>query len=417
MPLRWVNRDGRLLVAARFFRAFAHGSIGVLLAIYLVDLREVSLVHSGLFLSLGLAGGAFFTFFVGLAGDALGRRRLMVYFSLATAAVGVVLVLTDNVPLLLLTAFLGVFSTGGPGGDPVLPLESACLSETCPPQRRTDLFAIAGIVRSAGTALGALAAGLPPICQRAFGLSELAAYQVMILGYALFTALAAILYGLLTRSVEVGSASRWVNPMRLQSSRVIFKLSALFGLDNFASGLVPGTLVSLWFFEHFNIKLGSLAGIFFASHIITAVSLWVAAKLANRIGLVNTMVFTHIPSNLLLIALPFMPYGWLAVIVWQVRAFFQQMDSPTRDSYTMAVVPSEERTAMAVYNNVSRTVASAPSPYIAGAIWSIGLASVPFIACGALRIIYDLTLYVMFRSLKPPEEAQESPEVAQKKQE
>ncbi len=403
MPLGWISRDGWLLIIARLIRAFGQSSVAVLLAIYL-SLQGLSTVYIGLFLTLGLAGGALFTFLEGLVADALGRRRLMVFFALTTGVVGVALAATDNVLLLFLVAFLGTFSVGGPGGDPIQPLEQVSLPETCPPERRTDLFAISGIVRTLGSAFGALAAGLPVIFQSSFDMSEIGSYKVMLLGFTFFMVLSALLYGLLSSSVEVASAERWVSPLRLQSRGIIFKLSGLFAIDNLASGFIVQSLVSLWFFEKHGIELSSIAFIFFASHIITATSLWVAAKLANRIGLINTMVFTHIPASLLLIAVPLVPSAWMAIALWQVRSFFQQMDAPTRQSYTMAVVPQNERTAMAVYNSVSRTSAMSTGPTISGAVWSIGAAAVPFIACGVLKIVYDLSLFFMFRGLKAPEE-------------
>ena len=403
MPLRWISRDGWLLIIARLIRSFGQSSVAVLLAIYLT-LQGLSTVYIGLFLTLGLAGGAFFTFLEGLAADVVGRRRLMVYFALTTGAVGLALAATDNVLLLFMVAFLGTFSVGGPGGDPIQPLEQASLPETCLPERRTDLFAISGIVRTLGSAFGALAAGLPVIFQGSFDMSEVGSYKVMLLGFTFFMVLSALLYGLLSSSVEVASAERWVSPLRLQSRGIIFKLSGLFAVDNLASGFIVQSLVSLWFFEKHGIELSAIAFIFFASHIITATSLWVAAKLANRIGLINTMVFTHIPASLLLIAVPLVPSAWMAITLWQVRSFFQQMDAPTRQSYTMAVVPQNERTAMAVYNSVSRTSAMSTGPTISGAVWSIGAAAVPFIACGVLKIVYDLSLFFMFRGLKAPEE-------------
>jgi MFS family permease len=402
-PLQWITRDGWLLIAARFLLSFGQGFISVLLGIYLA-LQGLDTVFIGLFLTLGLAGAAGFTFLVGLVGDAMGRRRLMFYFALASGAVGLALLVTDNVALLMLLAFLGSFSIGGPAGDTIQPLEQASLPQTCAPERRTDLFAITAVARQVGTALGALAAGLPALYQSSLGLSEVGAYKVMVLGYIFCMVLPGLLYIVLSPAVEVASPQRWTNPLRLPSRGIIFKLSALFAVDNFASGLTIQSLVSYWFFTRFDLQLSSVAFIFFVSNTINAISFWVAARLAHRIGLLNTMVFTHIPASLLLIALPFVPSAWLAVTLWQVRSFFNQMDAPTRQSYTMAVVPENERTAMSVYNSISRTSSMSASPTIAGALWNVGSASVPFVACGVLKIFYDLALFVMFRKLKPEEE-------------
>jgi len=176
-------------------------------------------------------------------------------------------------------------------------------------------------------------------------------------------------------------------------------------VDHFAGGLVAQSLVSLWFFTKFGIKLESIALIFFGSNLIAAVSLWVAAKLANRIGLINTMVFTHIPPSVMSIAIPFLPTAGMAASFWLVRSFFGQMDVPTRQSCTMAVVGPNERTAMAGVNSATRSVTGTVSPSVATALWNIGTTSIPFVSRGVLKISYDLALWFMFRKVKPPEEA------------
>lgn len=194
-------------------------------------------------------------------------------------------------------------------------------------------------------------------------------------------------------------------PLRLPSRRLIFTLSGLFSVDHFAGGLVAQSLVSLWFFTKFGIKLESIALIFFGSNLIAAVSLWVAAKLANRIGLINTMVFTHIPPSVMSIAIPFLPTAGMAASFWLVRSFFGQMDVPTRQSCTMAVVGPNERSAMAGVNSATRSVTGTVSPSVATALWNIGTTSIPFVSRGVLKISYDLALWFMFRKVKPPEEA------------
>ena len=179
-------------------------------------------------------------------------------------------------------------------------------------------------------------------------------------------------------------------------------------MDSFRTGLLGQSLASYWFFTRFGISAQELGLMFFASHLLTATSLWVAARLAGRIGLVNTMVFTHVPSSLLLIAIPFLPEAWLAILFWLVRAFFVQMDAPTSQSYTMAVVGPEERSAMAAATTVSRSAGIAAGPAAATALWGAASASAPFIVGGVVKIIYDLTLWVLFRRVKPPEEASDS---------
>jgi len=200
------------------------------------------------------------------------------------------------------------------------------------------------------------------------------------------------------------SQQLWVNPFRLPSRRLIFTLTGLFSLDHFAGSLFIQSLAAYWFHTRFGMELESLGLVFFLSHLLSAISLWVAAKLANRIGLINTMVFTHIPSSLFLIVAAFAPAAWIAVLFWQMRAFLSMMDVPTRDSYTMSVVQPSERVAMAGVHIVGRSIAGTIGPSVSTALWLALSASVPLVACAVLKITYDLSLYFMFRNVKPPQE-------------
>lgn len=404
----WVNRDGKLIILARGVRAFAQGFIAVLLAIYL-DKLGFSLIQIGAFLSAGVAGSAFFAFLLSMFAEKVGRRRLLVIFPLMSAVSGLALVFLEDFVLLTAVTFIGnLVGAGEPrGGGPVQPIEQASLSDTAPPARRTDVFAIYGIIATAGSALGALASGLPALYQDAFDLSDLAAYKPMFAGFAFCLALSAILSSLLSPSIEVAAKERrWVNPLRLPSRRRIFMLTSLFSIDHFGGALVIQSLVSYWFSTRFDVQLESLALIFFASYVLEAISLWLAAKLANRIGLINTMVFTHIPSSLFLIVATFAPTAWMAVLFWQLRAFLGEMDVPTRESYTMAVVGSDERVAMASIHSVGRNLSGALGPSVATALWHALSASAPLVVAAVLKITYDISLYIMFRNVKPPEEAQ-----------
>lgn len=407
ISLGWVNRDGKLIIATRGVCTFAYSSIAVLLALYL-DKLGFSLVQIGAFLSVGVAGSAFFAFLVSLIAEKAGRRRLLVTFTLMSAAAGLALVFFDEFLPLMFFAFLGSITGRGAVG-PTQPLEQASLPDTAPPEKRTDLFAAYRIVAVGSTALGALAAGLPTICQNAFGMSEIHAYKAMFVGFTLFLLVAALLYSLLSSAVEVsGSEQRWVNPLRLPSRRLIFKLTGLFSLDHFAGSLVLQSLAAYWFYTRFGLELESLGLVFFFAHLLSAISLWLAAKLANRIGLINTMVFTHIPASLFLIAAAFSPVAWMAILFWQLRAFLSMMDVPTRDAYTMSIVQPNERVAMASIHIVGRSISGTVGPSAATALWQAVSASVPLIGCGVLKIVYDLSLYFMFRNVKPPQEAQKT---------
>ena len=400
---RWVSRDGKLLILSRGVRRFAQSSIAVLLALYLAKLG-LSLVQIGAFLSAGAAGAAFFAFLVNLIAGKVGSRRLLVTFTLMSAAAGLALVFVDKFLPLMLVAFLGNIT----GGGAIRPLERASLPDTAPLEKRIDLFAIASIVATGGAALGALAAGLPTLYQNTFGMSEIDAYKAMFVGFTLFLLVGALLYSLLSSAVEVSSSEkRWVNPLRLPSRRYIFTLAGLFSVDHFAGSLVMKSLVAYWFYTRFGLELESLAIVFFSSHLLAVISLWVSAKLGNRIGLINTMVFTHIPASLFLIAAAFAPTAWMAILFWQLRSLLGPMDTPARDSYTMSLVQPNERVAMGGIHAAGKSVFGTASPSVSTALWHAFSASVPLITSGVLRIVYDLSLYFTFRDVKPPQEAQE----------
>ena len=412
VPLGWVSRDGKMIILARSVRTFAQGSIAVIFAVYL-DLLGFTLTQIGVFFSFGVAGAALFSFLVSLVAERVGRRRLMVALTLTTAAAGVVLVVTNDVAVLTAFAFLGTLSGvgGGGGAQPTQPLEQASLADAAPAERRTDLFAVYGIASTGAAAVGALAAGLPEIFQSHLGASELGAFKVMFVAFVVLLIVVALLYSLLSSGVEVrAEARRWMNPLALPSRRIIFTLTALFSVDNFAGSLLLQSLVAYWFSTRFGLELGALAVVFFFSQLLSAISLWLAARIASRIGLINTMVFTHIPANLFLIGAAFAPSATLAVVFWQLRSFLGQMDVPTRTSYIMAVVGPEERVAMAGIHTVGRSVSGIGGPTVATALWQAVSASAPLIGCAVLKIAYDIALFFMFRNLKPPEEAERAAE-------
>ena len=403
---QWLNRDATLIILARGIRTFAQSFVAVLIALYLAALG-FSLVQVGVFLSVGVAGVAFFAFLVGLVAGRVGRRPLLVFFSMTSALAGLGLVFVDHYLILIVFSFLGSLASGGGGGgeSPAQPLELASLPDTAPDDKRTDLFAIYNIVARAGGAFGALAAGLPAIYQGTFELSTLDAYRVMFVAFAALQIIGALLYSLLSPGIEGTSIERrWSNPLKLPSRRLIFTLTGLFSVDTFTTSMVTQTLIAYWFSTKFGLQLGSLALVFFVSQVLTATSLWLAAKIANRIGLLNTMVFTHIPSSFFLMAAAFAPTAWLAVLFWQLRAFLAQMDNPTRDSYTMAIVGPEERVAMASIHMVGRSALGAAGPSVTTAMWSLLSASAPLVGSALLKIGYDLSLYAMFRNVRPPEE-------------
>jgi MFS family permease len=402
--LNWVDGDAKMVIAARATRSVAQSAVAVLIAIYL-GLHGFSLVQVGAFLTAGAVGAALAAVVAGVLGDALGRPRTQVTLSGLMALAGIVLVVSERFPVLLLAAFVGNLS-GFVGGGGTGPLEQAILAVAVTPQRRTDLYALSSIVGTIAGALGALASGMPTLLQRALGLGELASFRPMFVGYTALAVLTALCYSRLSRRVEVSrGAARWTNPFTLPARGRIVTLAGLFTVDSFGTGLIVQSLVSYWFFTRFGLQPGSLGAVFFASSVLTAISLWVAARLARRIGLLNTIVFTHIPASLLLIAVPFVPEAWMAIALWLLRAFFAQMDAPTSQSYTMAVVAPEEHTAMASAATVTRSAGLAAGPSVGTALWTTLGPSAPFLVGGVVKIAYDLTLWGLFRRVKPPEEA------------
>ncbi len=404
--LSWINRDARLITAARGTRTFSQSFISVIIALYLAELG-FNLVQIGAILTAGIAGVSFFAFVVGLISGKVGRRRLLVIFSLLAAASGLAMYFAETFIPLMVIAFLGSLSTGGGGGgeSPAQPLEVAILPDTASPERRTDIFAIYSIVARTGTFLGALAAGLPVLFQDVLGISVLSSFKVLFLGFAVCQLAGAALYASISQGVEAATTrQQWQNPLKLPSRRRIFTLTGLFSVDTFTTSMVMQALMAYWFYTKFGLTLESLTLVFSLSHLLTASSLWIAAKISNRIGLLNTMVFTHIPSSFFMLAAAFAPSATLAIVFWQCRAFLSQMDVPTKDSYTMAVINPEERVAMASIHMVSRSAAGAIGPTVTTAIWNITAAWTPLVGSALLKIGYDLSLYFMFRNVRPPEE-------------
>ena len=402
---QWVHGDARIILAVRALRTFGQSTVVILLALYLGALG-LSLLQIGLVLSLDVAGTAVVATGVTLVTSKTGRRRMLVALMLVSAAASAVVGFVHLLPVLILSIFMGNFTAGAGAGGPLQPLELASLAEVAPDTRRTQLFALNAMVGATATALGALAAGLPALLQHSFGMSEAAAYRPTFVIYALVQLLCALLYNRLSIAVEgIAVERRFTNPLRLRSRDRIFALTGLFSLDHFAGSLIVQSLVAYWFNTKFGINVASISLVFFFSSILAAASQWMAAKIADRIGLVNTMVFTHIPSSLFLVAAAFAPTALLAIVFWQLRSLLGQMDVPTRDSYTMAVVEPDERVAMAGIHGVGRSIAGVIGPGLGTALWNWVAAAAPFVACGALKITYALVLYSAFRKVKPPEES------------
>jgi len=402
--------DIRLLFSTRIVRLFAYGFLSVVLVLYLaqVGLEEGQI---GLLLTLTLVGDTAISLWITTNADRLGRRRMLLAGALLMIFAGILFVLTRNFALLLLAATIGVISPSGNEVGPFLSIEQAALSQLLPDERRTQVFSWYNLVGSFSTALGALTAGLGAQSLQGLGYAPAASYRMVIVGYALLGAILILLFLRLSPAMEVaeGVSSGAERPkafLGLHRSRgVIFRLAALFSLDAFAGGFVIQSLVAYWFHIRFGVEPGVLGSIFFGANILAGISALSAAWVARRIGLINTMVFTHLPSNVLLILVPFMPTLPLAILMLLLRFSISQMDVPTRQSYTMSVVAPDERSAASGITGIARTIGASLSPVITGLfLANPALLALPFVLSGSLKIIYDLALFRSFRGMRPPEE-------------
>ena len=409
--LRSLDPDGRLLFATRFVRLFAYGALSVVLVLYLVGLG-LSEADTGVLLTATLLGDTLVSLYLTTQADRIGRRRMLIIGTALMIAAGLAFAFTREMWLLVLAGTIGVISPSGQEVGPFLPIEQAALSQVVPDSARTDVFAWYTLAGALATALGALAAGfLTSSLQRSW--TPVDSYRAVVVGYALLGVVLLVMFRSTSSAIETRTSARLSEPRsplaRLsglhRSHRVVLRLAALFSLDSFGGGFVVQSFAAYWFYLRFGIDPKTLGTLFFAANVFAGLSALVASRLANRIGLVNTMVVTHLPSNVLLMLIPMMPTLPLASLVLLLRFSISQMDVPTRQSYTMAVVAPDERAAASGITGVARTTGAAISPLFAGLLFAHPtLIDVPFYIAGVLKIAYDLLLYRAFRSLKPSEE-------------
>ncbi len=378
---------------------FSYGFLSVVLVLYLAALG-FSAGRIGLLLTLTLVGDTLISLAITLHADRLGRKRMLLLGAALMVAAGVPFALSGDFTVLVLAATFGVISPSGNEVGPFLAIEQAALSQVLPEDRRTGVFAWYHLAGAFATAAGALAGGWMAQVLQSAGLAPAASYRVLVFGYAAVGLLLAGLFLRLSRAVEAPPAAAAAGRLGLHvSKRVVFKLSALFSLDAFAGGFVLQSLVAYWFQQRYGVTPGTLGSIFFAANLLAGLSALYAVRLAKRIGLLHTMVYTHIPSNLLLILVPLMPNLPLAIAMLLLRFSISQMDVPTRQAYTMAVVAPDERSAAAGVTGIARTTGAALSPMLAGPLLAVpGLSGALFILAGGLKILYDLLLYRSFRA-------------------
>jgi len=409
--LRALSADGRLLFLTRSIRLFAYGLLSVILVLYLTGLG-LSEAQTGMLLTLTLLGDTAVSLWMTTHADRLGRRRMLLAGAALMVGAGVTFAFTRQLWLLTLAGIIGVISPSGNEVGPFLSIEQAALTGVIADGARTATFAWYTLAGAFATAAGALAAGLlTQGLERNAALPPLASERFIVILYAALGLSLALPFVRLSPAVEpprIGSSVRAKTLLGIGAARdAVLKLSGLFALDAFGGGFVVQSLTAYWFFLRFHVQPATLGGIFFWANVFAGISALLASRLAARIGLVRTMVFTHLPSNLLLILVPLMPNLQLAIVVLLLRFSISQMDVPTRQSYTMALVSPEERSAAAGVTGVARTTGSAVSPWLAGfLLGQPSLINLPFFLAGGLKILYDLLLYRAFVRLPPPEETQ-----------
>ncbi|MBI3797112.1 MAG: MFS transporter [Deltaproteobacteria bacterium] len=394
------------MFGTRIVRLFAYGLLSVVLVLYLsaIGLSDQSI---GVLLTLTLVGDAAISLLITRVADRVGRRRMLLVGAGLMSLAGGVFALTSNLLLLILVAFVGTLSPSGNEVGPFLAIEQASLAHITLSQRRTHVFAWYNLVGSFATALGALSSGLLTDGLQRIGSSPLGSYRALFALYAGLGVILALLFTTLSAQVEVerSAFSPATSFSGLHRSRAVVRgLSVLFMVDSFAGGLVVQSLLAYWLHLRFGAETVVLGQLFFGVHFLAGLSALVAARLATRFGLINTMVFTHLPANIFLLLIPLMPTFPLAMTMVLLRYCVAQMDVPTRHSYLMAMVAPDERSAAAGVTTVARTAASAMAPTLTGALLGASFLSTPFFIAGGLKIIYDLALYFRFRDIKPPEE-------------
>ncbi len=390
-----------MLIGTRGIRGFVDGMVYVMLPAYLLALG-FSGVQIGAVITASLLGSAVFTIGAGLIAHRLAPARLLVYASFIMIATGFAFGVSTSFIALLVIGFLGTMNPSAGDVSMFLPLEQSSISQSVVDTERTAMFALYNLSGGLIGSIGALCAGIPLWIALRYNHSSLTGYRSTFMIYALAGVVVLFIYQRLSSHANTHSTN--MRHALNESRSVVFKLAALFSLDSLGGGFATQAIFALWVFHKFDLAVSTLGAVFFASGVLAAFSSLLSVNIAKRIGLVRTMVFTHIPASLLLIGVVFMPNVWLAMTLFILRGLLSQMDVPVRQSYVMAVVTPAERAAAASITNVPRSLATALPPIAAG--WMLDQSNFgwPLLACAALKIIYDLLLLAQFRHIRPPEE-------------
>ena len=399
--LDWVNRNGKILLAIRPIQAFAGSFVSLFFAIYLNSLG-LPLWQTGLVLSGGLATSTLFNLVAGYLADRMGRRRLLMFFGLMSTAAGLVFTLTNQPMILVVTAVIASMGYGGGFGAAQM-LERVILAQCCEDEERTDLYAIRSTIGSLATAAGSLFTGLLVVIQ-SWGYVESTAYRMMFGVFTVLNLIIVFLYLMLDEEAEIEEEKAVQVALSPETKRYAVLLSILFSMDALGGAFIGRSLAAYWFFERFGLGLDKIGMIFSVSSLLAAVSFMLAARISKRIGLINTMVFSHLPANLMMAVIPYMPTLETSLFFYLGRSLLSMMDVPTRQSYTMAIVKPEERSRFQALLNLPRSVTMAIGPGIAAYVMQFVGISMPFLIAGIIKSFYDIALWFTFKDIKPPEE-------------
>src|SRR2546427_11157088 len=392
-PGGWIDRDGRLIFLEKTVRTVPYGFLGVLFGVYLAQLR-FSTLAIGIVLTLTVLSSAFYTLIISFVADRIGRRKTLIFFALTDFVAGALLLISADWWAPVLAGIVGNMTVGAGEVGPFLSLEQAILPRTSRADRRTLAFSVYNLVGYGASSAGALLAGLP----------RYVGYSPLFLGYMISGLIGAVLYSSLSGAVEAEPRPARRSVLSARGRPIVAKLSALFAVDAFGGGFIGQSILSYYFSLRFGLDLSTLGVIFFATQLVTALSFLLSERIARRIGLLRTMVFTHVPSNVLLVSVAFAPTPLTAVFLLLCRQSLSQMDVPARQSYVMAIVDEPDRTAAAGLTSTTRTVSSSISPSLAGYalanLWGGG----PLVGAGLLKLADDALIYVNFRRGQPLEE-------------
>lgn len=405
--LKWLSLDGKMLLITKFLRTLAFGYLSVALPFYLKkDVLHLSDSLVGVILTTALLGGVAFTLIASLIANRVSRRTSLSLFALLIIVSGILLIASTNLVIVFLAVFVGSIGVNATETGPFASLEQAIMPQTTDDKNRTYAFSVYNLLGYVGASVGSLLGGLPAVFHDYFGFAPISGHHVLFASYALTGLLLVIFYRFLSHKAELA-----VNEVKgggllglTKSKRTVAKLSVLFSIDAFGGGFVIQSVLSLWFQTKYNAPLSAASTILFVAQLITAASFLIAGRLAKKIGLLNTMVFTHFPSNLLLMGVGLAPTFQASVAFLFARQTLSQMDVPARQSYMLAIIEPEERNVATSITNGSRTIAATTPPSISGYLIDTALLAEPFIFAGVFKIVYDISIYLSFRKIKPPEE-------------